>query len=273
MSKRASWEGAMMVRYIFCLFGMLSAISGLVADNRVVAFLNHAPLSEVGAAIEDVQKADIGLKDQLAVFSTKIDHLNAKDPGALAKKSLKHKLRHYFMPKLSGFFAIYGGYVDISNTDGLISFPLRHVSQKLYVALTPDIHLVKVKGDTLSHREFIVRDDNPVKLYLFERVERKVKDKTMVVWVVKEEKIPDDKKINPITLVIFTDPKNIVVPEGEFLAAASSHLVLPSLYVVGYVEQEKTLLRLLDYKCYFEPISVEEKKATDTTLQKLVTTI
>jgi hypothetical protein len=50
-------------------------------------------------------------------------------------------------------------------------------------------------------------------------------------------------------------------------------MILPEIYVVGQVEQEKTVMHMLDLKHYYEPIQWEEKKGSDISLQKIMTTI
>ena len=95
----------------------------------------------------------------------------------------------WLTPKLSGFIAIYAGFMDISDRDGLISFPLRHVSPKINVAVTEQINLIKVKENTISHREFLPQNQVPSKLYSFERkedIDPKDPTKKTTYWSVKE---------------------------------------------------------------------------------------
>ena len=224
------------------------------ADNRIVLHLRHA-----SDKLQDEVKKHYESQSETS--------LNEQSPSQVNQTLIRAELKKYLAPHLSGFIAFYGGYSDISNPDGLISFPLRHSSQKLYIAVTPQINLVKVKQNTISHKEFITKQRNPTKLYLFEKKEDEAKQS---YWDVKEIPIPKDLKIDPVTLIILSNPNNLVIPEGHFLATKNAQLVLPEIYVVGSQDKEEVILKNLDIKQYFEPIEVEQKPVGDTTMQKLI---
>src|SRR3990172_10065013 len=157
---------------MFCL--STGSLSVLYADNMIVMYLQHAP-EEIRQKVEEeyYQKRDV---EKFAQFDD-------KTPAEISQKFLKNGIRKYLTPSLSGFVVLYGGYVDISNPDGLVAFPLRHPDPKLLVAITPEIKLIKVKKNTFSHAEYIVHDKNPTKLYLFEKKED---EKKQIYWDVKE---------------------------------------------------------------------------------------
>ena len=85
--------------------------------------------------------------------------------------------------------------------------------------------------------------------------------------------MPKNKKINPITVIILAKPKNLFVLEGDFMAAKNVQLILPNIYVIGNKDKEKILLKMLDIKRYFERIKAKEKKASDTSMQKMITNL
>jgi hypothetical protein len=246
-TKLLAWN---LILFISLIFYELSG------DNRIILYLKHAPEEIIKESIAEAKKQNL------------FEHLEEKTPGKINHKLMKGAFRKYFTPKLSGFIATYSGYMDISNKDGLLMFPLRHATPKIYIALSPAIELVKVLGETISHRQFTLNTES--KLYLFER---KLDKKKNAYWDVAEAKVPSDRKINPITLVIFAKIKNVVVPEGDFLTTESSHLILPDIYVTGNFDQEKILLHALDLKRYFETITADEKKAGENALQKMVTNL
>ncbi len=228
----------------------------LYADNRIIIYLHHAPDKILSQAEQEAKNISL---------ATKIANLEAKTPGKIGSTILNNSLRAKLTPQLSGFVGIYGGYLDISNRDGLLSFPLRHTSPKLYIAITPTINMINIKGNTFSHREFVIGE--PASYYSFEMKEDEKKNS---YWEVKEIPIPADRKINPITLVIISDPKNIYVPKGQFLATANVQLVLPSIYVVGRNNNDTAILNMLDIRRYFEPVKFEDKKATDLSYQTMI---
>ena len=73
--------------------------------------------------------------DNLATSVQKIKNFQSE--------SLKSEYKKLLTPKLSGFVSIYGGYLDISNKNGIIQFPLRQSSKKMYVAFTEKIKLIR----------------------------------------------------------------------------------------------------------------------------------
>jgi len=233
----------------------------MIADNRIILYLKHAP----DQVLSDVEK-----EIKTSNLSQKIEQMEQQTPGTNSQKIMKYSLKTQLKPLLSGFAAIYGGYLDISDHDGLLSFPLRHSTPKIYIAITPKINLVNVKENTFSHREFIATADCPTSLYLFER---KVDEKQNSYWDVKRQDIPADKKVNPLTIVILTTPGNLYVPEGHFFATDNAQLVLSDIYVIGRAQNEDAVLQSLDLSRFFEPITSEQKKATDNLMQKLITNI
>lgn len=201
------------------------------ADNRIVVYLKNAPPEVINKTIEDANN----------------------------KKLLT--------PKLSGLVAIYGGYMDISDKDGIIQFPLRQASKKIYIAFTEKIKLVRVKNNTFSHREFVNSKKNKTSIYLYEK---KIDDKKNFYWNVKEVQVPQDKKINPLTMVIFTHPSNVFIRTGDFLSNDSQHFVLPEIYVINTYNQALTTLSILGVKRFFEPVKFEEKSVTEKSTQGLL---
>ena len=229
--------------------------SCIVADNRIIIHLRHPNSKD-----RDFVKKEI----------KKIEKIGNKTPSQISKKLLKRSIQQNISPPLSGFLSIYGGYIDISNPDGLISFPLRHTNKKIYVAITPTIKLVTIKEKTVSHKEFIFSNKNPVKIYLFEIKEDENKQS---YWNVKKTKLPKNARVSPLTIVILSNPKNFVIPEGHFITSKNPQLVLPEIYTVGNLDKEEILLNNLEIKRYFEIIKTEEKKAGETTIQKLIKNI
>ena len=68
----------------------------------------------------------------------------------------------------------YAGYLDYSNSDGLIQFAKHHTSETLRVLITPRIHFEFVKGSTISHTSFTdktmsISNPSAAKSYLFEK--------------------------------------------------------------------------------------------------------
>jgi len=187
-----------------------------------------------------------------------------KSAYKVGKKLFKNGFKD-LLPKVSGFVAIYGGYIDYSNEDGSIQFPLLHKEKKIYLVITPEIKLTNVFGSTISHKNFI--KDVPAEVYL---LEKKKNDETQTVyWRVTKEKKPDHNRINPLSIVLLTRPKNLVVSTGDFITPKTQNFILPGVYVVGNSNNAKSVLNFLDIRHFFEQIDRVEK-AHKKTLQKLI---
>jgi hypothetical protein len=245
---------------IILLFVITGVMPNLSADNLIILYLRNAPLHIINKAIREAKKESPTEK--------------LTTPGTTSKTHVQEKMHDLLMPKLSGFLATYSGYMDISNMDGLISFPLRHTTPKIYVAITEEIKLIKVKENTISHREYMSKDQT--KLYSFERkedVDPKDPAKKTLFWHVQEMPLPTDNKVNPLTLVIFTKPSNFYVPTGDFIANESAHLVLPEIYVIENTNQEQVLFQALEIRKYFESIDKESQKIDDKKSKSLIKNI
>jgi len=249
-------------------------------------FLKNAPERAVDGAVQDATTdLTINTAQGQAYILDKLAAMDQQTPSYNSTKNLKNAIRASLTQKLNGFLGIYAGYFAYSDHKGLLSFPLRHANPKLYIAITPNIALIKIK-DTISHREFIINDQNPTKLYVCERKQEIIKKPeeqdsqqagkapaTRFYWDIQEAPLPADNKINPLTVVILTKPKNIYVPLGHFLTSESPHLVLPDFYVMGNVDNNEELLQAIGFTDLFEKINTEEKKASDKVVQKMITNI
>jgi len=229
----------------------------LNGDNRIVISLKHAP-AKVLTLVEQEFLKEKTLK--------KMNNLDRKTPSQINNKFLKGKIKKLLKPALTGFIALYSGFMDYSNSDGLISFPLRHLEPKIYLAFTTRINLVKARGVTISHKEYVKDPKFETAIYLFEK---KQNDKGRFFWQVSKQPVPTDKRINPLTVVILTKPKNFYVPFEDFLSTDSKQIVLPSIYVLDDSSKKEILLNSLDIKRFFEPIEVEERTVNEIIQQMI----
>lgn len=244
-----------------CLFVLTWGTMSVAADNRIIIYLRHAP----DDVLIKVEKEAVDKN-----IASKIAAMDKVAPGQISQKMMKYALQRYMRPPLSGFQAFYAGFSDISNHDGLISFPLRHTTPKVYVAIASAIKANMVKGNTVANYEYVSDKPEDVMIYSF-AIKQDAKQASY--WEVVQEKVPADKKINPLTVVILTKTKNIYVPVGEFMAPPNQQLVLPPMYVLARSETEELLLKNLDLGRYFEPIISDKKKASDMVVQKMLTNI
>lgn len=235
-------------------------MQSMQADTRLVLYFSHLPQSEISLIQNDIKKEQSTTVNDLVPLST---------PGGLAADQIDQAMKLFLTPKLSGFPILYAGYVTITDTDGLATFPLRHAQQKLYIAITPDIKMIHVKGSSFSHAEYSPDQAIALSLYKCEKLED---DKKQPFWKVTKIDKPDTNRINPITTVILTHPDNIFVREGDIMASPGEQLILPPIGVIGTQDKDLVNLRLLDIKPYFEQVQSEQKRVNETTIQKITTT-
>lgn len=228
------------------------------ADNRIVLHFRHAAEKLQNHVLNEYRTQH---------GTPELENLGATTPAHVNEVLTRGAFRDILKPNLSGFLGLYGGYSDISNPDGFLSFPLRHTSQKIYVAITPEVFPVYVKGNTVSHLEYRPSEENPLVIYQYEK---KTDEEKQLYWEIKKVEKPQDNKVNPITLVILSDPKNLIVPETDVLAAKSPQLVLPDIFVVGSENKEEVLLKSLKIKHHFEAIEFERKVTSETTATTLI---
>lgn len=244
------------------IFFLLATV--MHADTRLVLNVTHLPQSEISAIKAELNK-DASLGSIIEQNGT---------PGSMANHQVEQMMKLYLTPKLSGFPVIYAGYITVTGNDGLAMFPLRHAQQKLYIAITPDIRMIKVKGESFSHTEYAPNATTPLALYKCEKIEEKLKDgKMQAFWKATKIENPDSMRINPITIVVLTHPDNIFIEQKDFIISEpSEQIVMPPLRVIGNQDKELVSLRLIDIAQYFEKVRIEQKRATDTTVQKITTT-
>lgn len=250
------------------ILSTLICMSFLYSDTKILFYLNPAPI-EISEWIKSNIKKENKKSKEIFNAIEKIKKLDEKTPAQISKKLLKNEYKKFLHPTLGGFLAIYGGYIDYSDLNGQISFPLRHTKSKLYLIITPNIKLIKVKGNTISHKELDKSEKENTQIYLFEKKEDK---NNQFYWHVSKQETTNDKIINPLSVVILTKPKNLYVSTGDFISNDNKQLILPkNIYVINNNQNSKILLNFMNIKNFFEPIEIEDKKISDILFQKMIT--
>ena len=244
---------------LFTLLLVLLALSPLQASNSVILQLNNLPAPEIKQVETEFNTTPVPEKMK--------EFLSSRTPSQAALSVVNAKIKTILTPGLSGFPAVYSGYCDISDKFGRIQFPLRHTKSKIYLAITQDFSLIKTKGQTFSREEFVDNSKVQVKIYAFER---KTDDKNREFWHVTQEKKPDTKLINQLSIVLLGNPDNFFVPEDDFqIFEKSEHMALPEIYVIGSADKDDVLMHFMDIKIYFERIKEEKKHPTDNVIQSI----
>ncbi len=203
----------------------------------------------------------------------------------IAKKIFKQGLKKGMLPSLSGFPALYAGYIDYSNKDGTIQFPLRHTSHRVFIAITPEIEVEALSDNTMQALYFpasILSDAQhpnqaPEKSFFSKKaeyyaLERKILDTGSMFWNIQQIPLPQNRQLKKISIILLTHPKNIVIPTGDFFIDPShaQHYVLPKCYVVGNINQVETLIAATPILQYFEPINQTTIVTPGTVTQSII---
>jgi len=246
--------------YLVLIF--LAASACQISANTINLYLKPAPL-EIQESVRN-ELTDQGLIEK------KLANLSKKGATGLGRKFLKNGFKK-LLPKTSGFLAIYGGYIDYSNKDGKISFPLLHKEPKIYLIITPRINIATLFENTISHEQYV--EGVKSKVFLFEKKKngpnRPADDENIFYWQVSQVEKPEHRRISPISMIILTSTKNIVVPTGDFMSADNVNLVLPHIYIVGNTGNAETILNFLDSRRFFEQIR-ESERVVGAVEQKIV---
>ena len=232
---------------MYTILSIMALTTNIIKAHIITTYLEQPPYE----VIQSIRKEYLNNK-----IPGKLRSFGRQLPVQLAQKSLKRSLK-LDLPRLSGFIALYQGYVDYSNKDGQITLPLKHSEQKITLVLSPSINMKKTFGVTISHVELIL-PEHPVKVKMY-TLERKKDKNDVTFWNIKETSLPKDKKLGPEALVLLTKPQNIFVPLGDIIATESPNFILPSFYVVGDIEKKQSMFDFLDIKRFFETVATETK--------------
>jgi len=190
-------------------------------------------------------------------------------PGRVLKSMIKKQLS----PRLfySGIYVAYAGNFTHSNPQGEVMFERTTPEPKFYVLVTEDLKSVPIDAYTAKTLYGFAPDPNSdAALYQFERL--KDPETGTSVWNVTHE-VLKKKKLLPIdTLIIFADPREVIVPIGVTVTTESENFLLPDFYVAPQDEPAANAFRFLKMRHYFAPIKFDYAFKPDDIQQKFSAT-
>ena len=156
----------------------------------------------------------------------KIAH-EVKTPGKILKSVVKKTLRPILF--YSGIYAAYAGNFTHSTTDGQVLFERSTPEAVLHVLITEDMKVIPVNPiNDKTVYGFAIDPKAESAQYIFERVQDP--ETELDYWKVSPEPIRKKKSIAPDTIIIFAQPKTIIVPVGKTATNLSENLILPDFY-------------------------------------------
>jgi hypothetical protein len=169
------------------------------------------------------------------------------------------RTKRMFEPSMAGIFATYGGFLDISDSLGEISFPRKHSKPFIYLVITQKMTPIVMGGNTIHHWE--LEEDEAVEVYKFEQ--QYDEEFHTHYWLVTQEPIPANNIIPLESIAIFADPKYVYVPLGITPFKESPHLILPQIYIKPGLDLTAQAFYVLNITHYFGSIIPEYKKDKD----------
>lgn len=244
-----------------CLFILIN-FGSLLTSPLIIIYLKPIPKSA------QIFNGNQPIKNQKTI-DEKIAKISQKTPSGFSKNGLKNSLRNQEVPSLGGFLVTYGGYMEYSGLDGLITFPLKHSpATTVNLLISSDVHLIPIRNATFAFEEINSDDPNLSKIYSYNKHKDK---KGFYYWNVREIPLPRTQQVSPIAIVIHTSPQNIFVQEGEFYSQEGTSIVLPeNLYVLGNTMNIKLLIEFINKAAFYEPIKFKQESPKDTVLQSII---
>lgn len=168
-------------------------------------------------------------------------------PGKLGLHHIE-QVTHYQLIK--GTVATYAGYVDVSDDNGQILFPLKHASPQIHLLITPEITPVIMFKQTIHHWE---RNPSvPASLYT---IEKKESADGSFFWHTSLEALPNDLTIPLETIIILTEPEHLVITHEPIKTDNGPNMVLPDIYIKKGAHAIHHALYLITIAHLLSPIS------------------
>jgi hypothetical protein len=190
----------------------------------------------------------------------------------LKKSTLNHKttkalLKKHFAVKhpTSGVFASYWGYLAISDANGQIIFPEKQIGSSIKLLITEGINPVPLSlGLPNLVRGFVVDPKLNSEYYVLTQNS----NTNMIDWRIERSNMPS-RLISHDTIIIFADPKNIIVPSRS-KTIKSENLILPDLYATKNLNVTYEILRLFKIKNFFTPIKKKYNFQTNSYQERIL---
>jgi hypothetical protein len=164
----------------------------------------------------------------------------------LTKKIIKENTKTKF-PK--NIFALYHGYITLSDDLGQITFPRQTHKTNFNLLITDNIKPIFMFPNTISHWQ--IENETPFKFY---KIERK-NDKKNSYWHIERGEPTKNRSIPLETIIIIAKPQNILYPTGDFLTTDLPQLVLPDIYLKETFNNVNNALFILQIKKFFASLN------------------
>lgn len=149
-----------------------------------------------------------------------------------------------------GIFATYGGYLNVSDSIGELSFPYKQTKPMVNLLITAKIIPIMMAGNTVHHWE--IDENTPATMFRFEI--KKDALTNLSYWQVQPALLPTNNSIPLETIIILAKPHHIYVPIGITPTQETANLVLPDIFVKKGLNNVAQSLYALNLKHLFGPV-------------------
>jgi hypothetical protein len=190
-------------------------------------------------------------------------------PGALSHSLLKRSLTQNY--SVSGICVVYAGFSYFSDNNGQVMFPRQNLKPLVKLMVTQSIKPIfypniPIPTSTVHHWE--LNQPANASFYKIELIQ--TNDQQDVGWQASELPIPKKGRIPDDTIIIFADPKTVVLPTGIVKPSPhTAHFLLPDIYVTPQISPALSALRFLKVRRYFSPLRMVYKFGTKEIRAKL----
>jgi len=150
-----------------------------------------------------------------------------------------------------GIFSTYMGYLSMSDEIGQISFPRKTVKESINILVAPKVYPIFMFQNTVAYWE--IPENTAAKMYKFDK--KQDEDTGLYYWDVREKSIGPKRRVPLHTIVIFTDPKYLYVPQGVTVSTNNPQLILPTIFAKRDPKYIQNTLFILTIKPFFSKIN------------------
>ncbi len=154
-------------------------------------------------------------------------------------------------PIEAGHVVTYGGFVDVSDFDGLVSFPRKQSDKKISLLITSQAKPIAMFHNTLSHWELI--PGIPAHFYKIEQVTNEQTKKS--AWITTKTESPANLIIPLDTVILFIDPQYARPLSQETDSLNGENLLIPPIEIDREVDYEKNAFIFLKIRHFFSSTS------------------
>jgi len=162
--------------------------------------------------------------------------------------------------QVSGIFATYAGYLNLSGLDGMLTFPLKHSKPTVFILITNRIVPMPITSNTIHHWE--IKPGTPAALYRMEQIADPVRSELM--WRTTKLELPTDNRIPPEAIIIIAKPTSIEVSTKDIVAQQGPHFILPDIQVKESINLLGNALYAVNLFHFFKPVPFAHKQTTTT---------